>query len=108
MYIQENSLKILNGEAQFWMLPNSGIKGFPVNVGLSQLREMREVLGRIETKLVQHLAERDVAELFDDDRKNSDRLLDDVSAEHLPERIAASAAVAEEEDGERMSADRFE
>lgn len=111
MFIRFDSLVIENGEARFFMVTNAGNCGFPVNAGLSQIREMREVLGRIETQLSEHLAEQDIAPMFDENPEAVDRLLDDVQANTtgLPERIEQSAAVCgEEEEGERMAGDRWE
>jgi hypothetical protein len=66
MYLNETTLKVEDGEIRFWMVPNSGSGGFPVNLGLAAARRMRELLDGAIMELEQEQAEEVVLEAMQD------------------------------------------
>lgn len=77
MEIRLDGICLHGNEARFYAYDNRGL-GTAFNMGMGELTRMIDDLTEIRRRLEQHIAERDVADLFDEQPRQADRMLDAV------------------------------
>ena len=95
MEIRLDGICLHGNEARFYAYDNRGL-GTAFNMGMGELTRMIDDLTEIRRRLGQHIAERDIAELFDEHPRQADRLLDAVNAVGLHGVADDTGAMLEE------------